>query len=231
MKSREEIISGNYNYFLESGAPYVTARAAEPEYIDCFDRNVPNLLRELWRTHGFGTCYRGLIQFCDPKEFAPNVEEVFGDDPDFKPSESAAFAHTAFGTVFVWNARWGLVRIDLPRQRVVPYHGDGPPEDIDWDRQMSSGLASIGPSTVAPFPDERDGKGQLLFDRAVQTLGPLQFGEVYGLFPALGLGGAYNLKSLRRVRAPEHFSMLAQIGPFELIDATTFPSRAVRLIG
>lgn len=67
MKSREEIISGNYNYFLESGAPYVTARAADPEYIDCFDRTVPNLLRELWRTHGFGTCYRGLIQLCDPK--------------------------------------------------------------------------------------------------------------------------------------------------------------------
>ena len=82
-----------------------------------------------------------------------------------------------------------------------------------------------------PFPDERDGDRQLLFDRAVQTLGPLQFGEVYGLVPALGLGGAYDLEHLRRVAAPGHFSILAQIGPFELIDATTFPSRAVRLIG
>ncbi len=41
----------------------------------------------------------------------------------------------------------------------------------------------------------------------------------------------YDLGYLRRVGAPEHFSILAQIGPFELIDAATFPSRAVRLIG
>ena len=229
MKSREAIIASNYNYFIESGTPYVTARPAEPAHVDGCD--VPALLRELWRTHGFGTCYRGLVQFCDPKEFADNIEEVFGNDADFRPSESAASAYTAFGTVCVWNARWGLVRIDLPRRRVVPLCGNGPPGDIDCDLHMSSGLANIGPSALVAFPDERDRNGQLLFDRAVQTLGPLQFGEVYGLFPALGLGGAYELEHLRRVPAREHFSILAQIGPFELINAATFPSRAVRLIG
>lgn len=227
MKSREEIISGNYSYFLESGAPYVTARAAEPSCIERHDGRVPNLLRELWRSHGFGVSHKGLIQLCDPEEFAPNLEEVLGGDPDFKPSESFVYAYTAFGRLEIWNGRWGSISINLPLRRVVPLHADRPPEELDWDRRMSSCLAALGSSTC----DQRDVNGEPMFAHAVRELGPPAFGEVYGLFPALGLGGAYALKHLRRVRAAEHFSLLCQLGPFVLIDAASYPARTVRQIG
>jgi len=38
-------------------------------------------------------------------------------------------------------------------------------------------------------------------------------GEIYGFFAALQLRGAYTLDSLRRVKAAEHFTLLAQLAP------------------
>jgi len=57
-------------------------------------------------------------------------------------------------------------------------------------------------------------------EAAGKRLGPLAPGEVYGFFPALQLGGAYTIESLRRVKAPEHFALLAQLAPMNLIELT-----------
>src|SRR5215471_5958383 len=102
MKSREEIISGNYAHFLEAGAPFVMARALDTSRIARYESRVPALLRGFWRSYGFGLSHNGLVQFCDPEDFAPNLEEVLGNDPDLDPAESIVYACSAFGRLEVW---------------------------------------------------------------------------------------------------------------------------------
>ena len=74
-----------------------------------------------------------------------------------------------------------------------------------------------------------------MFDRCVKNLGPLEFGEVYGFVPSLGLTG-FNTRSrvvenVRRLRALEHFSMIAQLQPFRLIRNFGPREETVRMIG
>ncbi|MGP0089396.1 MAG: T6SS immunity protein Tdi1 domain-containing protein [Xanthobacteraceae bacterium] len=227
MKSREEIISGNYRYFLESGAPYEGARAFDPLCMDRTKGLVPDMLRAFWRTYGLGTSHKGLVQFCDPQELAFSLEEILGDDPEFRPTESVVYAYTAFGKLCVWNSRWGMLSIDLPYLRVVPFRNGASPSGLDWDETLASALASLGFNTC----DRRDTRNHPLFERAVKEFGRLAFGEVYGFFPAIGLGGAPELKNLQRVQASVHFSILAELGPFTLMDATHYPPRPLRQIG
>jgi hypothetical protein len=226
MKSREEMISGNYRYFLKSGAPYHGARAFDPAYMDQSKGRVPDLLRAFWRTHGLGMSHKGLVQFCDPQELAFSLDAILADDPEIRPTESVVYAYSAFGKLWVWNSRRGTLAIDLPYLRVVPFNGS-PPSELDWDTILASALATLGLNTC----DRRDTRNHPLFERAVKEFGPLAFGEVYGFFPAIGLGGAPELRNLQRVDAPVHFSILAQLGRFTLMDPSNYPPRPVRQIG
>ena len=223
MKSRDEIVRDCWEYFLGSGAPYVGA-PTDPTLVDRYP--VPAPLRRLWQTLGLGFSHEGLVQFFDPADFAFVLDHVFGEDADFWPTESLVFAFTAFGRLRVWNRRWGSVSIDLTSARVSPFFAKEPPNDFDAELNIASQLASLGPSTC----DHRDSRDKPLFERAAKKLGALEFGEVYGFFPARLLGGC-DLKHLRRVKAAEHFSILAQLTPFTLVNASKLPVREIRLLG
>jgi hypothetical protein len=224
MKSREEIIRGAYEYFLKSGAPYLTVEPIDASFPERYAA-APRLLHQLWRTLGLGMSHNALVQFCDPADFAFILDQVLGDDAQFRPGESIVFAYTAFGRVLVWNTRWGSISIDLPTSHVVPFHVEEP-TDLDPDRGMAAALAGLG----LPTCDRRDSNNKPLFERAVKRLGAPAIGEIYGFFPARLLGGG-DLKHLRRTRAAEHFSILIQLSRFTLIDARHLPVREIRTLG
>ncbi len=56
-----------------------------------------------------------------------------------------------------------------------------------------------------------------MFERATKKLGKLKREECFGFVPALAFGGSNKLDHLRRVRAPEHFQILAGLSDFGLI--------------
>lgn len=51
-----------------------------------------------------------------------------------------------------------------------------------------------------------------MFDRALQNLGPLSSDEVYGLEPALPLGGRLAVQSLVKLKIEQHLTILRQLG-------------------
>ncbi len=61
-----------------------------------------------------------------------------------------------------------------------------------------------------------DDEGDDMLPPAIARLGPLEPGEIYGFFPALGFGGERKIETLRRVNVVEHLLFLAQLGPFTL---------------
>lgn len=66
--------------------------------------------------------------------------------------------------------------------------------------------------------DLLDLEGKLLFSRVVKKYGSLEIGECYGFMPALALGGLQDMEFVRRLKAPEHFAIIAQTVDFNLID-------------
>jgi hypothetical protein len=65
---------------------------------------------------------------------------------------------------------------------------------------------------------DNSAKSALMFKKCIKRLGKLKHGECYGLVLALALGGSADLDSVRRVKALEHFTFLAQLGQVDLVD-------------
>ena len=98
------------------------------------------------------------------------------------------------------------------------------------DINFSSLIDSMDPDVF----DEEDECGVLLFKRAKKKLGALDYRECYGFSLASPLGGYRTLDKLEKFSAPEHYSFLAQLQPFTLIDWGTtsdFGLREIRQIG
>ena len=95
------------------------------------------------------------------------------------------------------------------------------------DRAVGSILGGLDGPGYEFFEHTENSKP--LFTRALRKCGALEFGECYGFFPALGLGGLGVLSELRRVRALEHFAIIAQLEPIELRYNDLVNKRVVRL--
>nr|WP_314526560.1 DUF1851 domain-containing protein [uncultured Pseudomonas sp.] len=52
-----------------------------------------------------------------------------------------------------------------------------------------------------------------LFESALSKLGELDATEMYGLVPALALGGSIELENLEKVKIIEHLEFLSQLSP------------------
>ncbi|WP_181847430.1 T6SS immunity protein Tdi1 domain-containing protein [Thalassospira profundimaris] len=76
-----------------------------------------------------------------------------------------------------------------------------------------------------------DDADKTLFARVCKRLRDPEPGDCYGFFPALAMGGAPKLENLKRTDALSHFSFLAQLHPFTLVDYLSRPIKTVRQIG
>jgi hypothetical protein len=61
-----------------------------------------------------------------------------------------------------------------------------------------------------------------MFKPALRKLGQLKHDEMYGLVPALALGGEVSLDHLQKVKAVEHLVILAQFAPLDVITTPPF---------
>ena len=74
-----------------------------------------------------------------------------------------------------------------------------------------------------------------MYERCQAMHGHLEAGECYGFFPALavvGIGSPFRrVENIQRVKAMEHFAILAQMGDFHLMKTVPGGVAPVRRIG
>lgn len=206
-----------------------------PEAIAAAGERVPRPIQKFLATYGIGTFFDGLYQMCEPSTFAPVLATVFDADDDFDHRDCSALAYTAFGTLYVWSKKLGVVRVDLARGMVfsralAPTVFDDEPEDAALaanDERLSL--------TIFPFSlkdaDFSDSDGKPMFRQCRAEHGAPSPGECYGFFPALASGGVPRVENVRRVQALEHFALLAKLGTFHLTQQSTDGFETVRPIG
>jgi hypothetical protein len=198
------------------GEPKHASRISSEDAAHYVDR-VPQALIRFWLEHGRGAYFDGLYWLCDPEPFDPVLEFIFTGDAEFSPSDMTVVAYTAFGDLKVWHRRRRQMNVSLLQSEVF-----NPPASAWHDRRTGqpfsedfsvSNFASTGRWAFGPEDHE-------FLAAAAARHGALEPGEVYGFFPALQLGGAYKVENLKRVRAAEHFQILAQLDRFKLTRLT-----------
>ncbi|WP_230531378.1 GAD-like domain-containing protein [Microvirga roseola] len=221
------MLSEDFAHLMEEYGAFDPVERVSPEALEPYRGRLPESLLTLWLECGRGTWLGGRFQFCDPARYHGVLDLVFGDDPDFSSEDCLPYGFTAFGAPLVWSRRHQALEINLPFGQVLaPDMGTDSPAPDD----LVIATATL-PALDHPACDLIAADGKPLFERTVAKCGPLALDEVYGFTPALAVGGRASLNNLRRVSAPEHFSILAQAGGFVLRDASSWPPRTVRDIG
>ena len=195
-----------------------------------FTTKLPPSLIRFWTHHGVGMWGGGKVQFCRPDRYAGLVNEILSGDPDFHPDRTHLYAFGVFGELLLWNEQHEIVRVELPYLVATADRTRPSVKQIDPDISIASPLMdledernfSLWSNDPTPVP---------IFKACLKRLGPLQLGECFGLFPALALGGSVSVESVKKVKALEHFSLLAQLGPIRLCDYADGRERFVRHLG
>ena len=203
--------------------------------------HLPQSFMDFLRRYGFGDYFNRKLQYCDPADYVSVLALIFAADPEFSHKDCHILAYTAFGELHCWSERHDFITINLvdlrltsaklaPANFLVPSHL--PKRERSTDPDVLS--RSLIPYEKRQY-EEFDANDQPLFERCVKVHGPLERGEVYGYFPAMAMVGndspMRRVENIRRVRALEHFAILAQMGTFHLMRLEQGQYTSVRPIG
>lgn len=198
--------------------------------IELYRGKLPDGLLDFWGQYGRGVWPNGRFQLVNPKLFEPLITEIFDGDPEFPANSLVVYAMDAFGNLLLTDGSLRNILIDVNyRFFTVDEFADGGP-DADLDFYLARSILVKFGST----PDWTDDDGNDMFPQAVERLGLVADGQMYGLMPALAAGGDNLADNLHKVGAPEYHSTVNEIDPLKYYDwgfDSADGPRIIRLIG
>ena len=184
---------------------------------------LPEDLRYIYFNYGRVLLDQGILQICNPDDFKGVLELLFAGDQDFSAENCFAYCFSAFGTIYFLHKEWGGGSIEINEGEVFLQ------DFCENKRHQVLDNNLIG----APFIFDKEDHDYLaddekyLFKRAVKKLGPLEIGECYGFVPTLAMGGEATLENLKRLKAAEHFSIVAQTMNYNLIHVEGYGKSSI----
>ncbi len=220
-------LNEDFQDVLEDFGEPTTYDKYQTSEFDTWSKHIPEPLIDFWRIYGWSSFLEGRLWLPNPHDFDPLMKLIFEGDSEIDHEKCHLIAYSAFGSLDIWSEQFQVIDIDLiqgwafvdgltdrksaddsDRLATFPFLGDA---DTDYD-------------TV-------DENGKPLFSRAVKKHGSLEPGECFGFFPAQVLGGGGNLDEIQRVKALEHFILLAELQPLTLMKWEGTTMVPVRQIG
>jgi hypothetical protein len=220
--------SENFEYLLGKYGPLAQAQPLPPATIAALGGRLPPEFVDFLAEAGIGVWLEGRFQFCDPLRFQPVIDTVLEGDAELAPHRTTLFGFSAFGHAMAWNLDHGSLEIDLPRLKATCAFD----KDVAMnDRIFLAPLTRLGKFNYGDWYEDEVPNAPLMFKRVRKAHGALALGEVYGFVPALALGGAAHVETAKRMKALEHFAILAQAGKVGLYEYPDGDERFVRELG
>jgi hypothetical protein len=199
----------NFEYFLEKMGPAVDKRHVPPSSVERYRGKLPDQLLAYWEEHGWCGYAEGLFWTVNPQEYEPVLEAWIGETPFMERDVYHIIARSAFGDLYFWGETTGnSLSLFAPGSFCIPRESRFIGDKLNNGVQVFFGGQSR---------DRNDFEG--LFKPAYALLGKLDPDEMYGLVPALALGGIASGDHLRKVKALEHLVILAQLAPLDVITS------------
>jgi hypothetical protein len=196
-----------FEYFLEKMGPAVYRREVPASSIERYRGRLPDQLLAYWQEHGWSGYADGLFWTVDPQEYEPVLEAWIGNTPFMEQDAHHIIARSALGKIYFWGERTGYsMKLSAPAAFVLPMADMEISGTLDQQIQKFFG-----------FHNREGDDFDDLFAPALQTLGRLQYDEMYGFVPALALGGPSDLAHLQKVKAVEHLVLLAQLSELRVL--------------
>ncbi|PAY01127.1 glutamyl-tRNA amidotransferase [Pseudoalteromonas sp. HM-SA03] len=199
-----------YNY--KGFGPAIKAITPTEEILCEYKHQLPERLLEYWRQYGFCGWGSGIFWTVNPSEYS-DVLKAWLEGVDFDKKERDenynVIGLSAFGEIIVWGKESGnSIDINSVYGMIFPSDNTDKLAERGEERMIDLYYAVLNKENL----DLDDVNEQPLFERAVERLGPLENGEIYGFVPAIALGGEPQLENLQKVKATEHLAFLAELG-------------------
>ena len=202
-----------YDDLVQSFGPPQHVTYPTQEHLDYWEGRVPPLILQYWQEEGWGSLSKGQYWTCDPEFLRPVMEQVFAGDPQYSAEDLIPFGYNALGMIDVAMGQGRSMTIDLVFGTVT-----WRAPDAKFPESEFLGVYYSRINGGAYRLDWNDEDGIPLFPWALENLGELGHGEIYGFTPAYSVSGDYPVRNLSKQPIIEHLVMLASLSPPTLYD-------------
>ncbi|WP_139738661.1 GAD-like domain-containing protein [Actinomyces wuliandei] len=190
-------------------SPMGAGHPVTQEHLEYFGSVLPASVLHLWERFGFDGFGQGRWWFTDPFQWALVVEAWLEGTPvPFPEQRWWCLARSAMGDMRLWGEVSGPALTLTPVMGWVRPHAGSARDMADPVMRERMGATTL----VSPRRDtiDDDDTGVLVADWAIDNLGVLGAGQVYGLTPAYCLTGRVSLDQVGVEDAVAHLTFLAQ---------------------
>jgi hypothetical protein len=205
MQPIDEFINRNRNTYQKvSDVPV--------ELINKYKKLLPEELIYIWETMGFGIYEDGFLQLVNPDEYEFVFEYV-----DKMLTPSIIWGMTALGDLLMWEGNGGwTISPEEGNVNTLIHVRKCTTDNVIGDMECTLNLYMDNSCEDDFFLRETDGLDAKPYLTIKGKLPALKYGECYGYFPALALGGSASVKNLKVTNAKAYIDVIGQAaGKFE----------------
>ena len=201
----------------EGWSPMGAGHGVGGEHVERFSGVLPESVLYVWRRFGFDGFADGRFWITDPLVWAPVVDAwLEGTALPFPDQRWWCLNRTAMGDMQLWGEISGpALDVDPILGTLRPSAGDAADMDNFVMRERMGCLTFTSPLKDS-FEDEVSGR--LVVDEAIERLGPVGEGQVYGFTPAYCFTGRMEARLLGVEDAIAHLVFLAQAQDHQLVE-------------
>lgn len=185
------------NKFVNNYKPGENLKKPDEKILEFGRQMLPPEIIYLWENYGFGDYGNGIIKVVDPRDYMNSLYIWLGGQ-DFN---KIPIMVSAYGDIFYYRKleenENDVSLLNIHYRKI---------ETCTYSYQEFFGKYIIDPIIKESILREK------LYNEAINTLGNLQHNEIFFFVPALVLGGAEDIKYVKKGDANVHQQVLFEIG-------------------
>ena len=179
-----------FEKFFSKYPYYQTIEKPVSAQIEAYRGVLPDSMLDVWEKQGWGIYMNGFIRLINPDDFL----DIITDNVE-TATESIPFAVTAFGDILLWLKDDYVELISFRKE---------------YRKIVESEIDFFFNDTLPHYEYVLSELKSEMYPEFVDKLGVPTYGQCYGYFPLLALGGSESVDHIQIVDLQVHIDLMAQ---------------------